>query len=995
MSNLIQGIMDRYQNYDLNADGDPSIINLSFLDFEQDSEEIEHDARRVVVLVESRLLNPLAGAEDLESRLIRFKGDLRAEGFSSYFISAELYNGPRHQDGRTLLALRSFLREIWNTFPNFLGVVLVGSFPEAELVRRTMWTPHFKKTIAGVEYNKPGDEVTPYLAIEPEHIAGRSDIVLADFNGNWEALYHEEQELESIVALPDPATAATEWPVDGAVFSSLAFDRTMESRNDFFYINDSDYLVLDAPPGELKLFIRHRQLHPEIAAADRNLPNPIARPDIVISRINARHIAINPDPTIVGENGVRPIDEEGYPQSFISTQNYDPQHFKKWQEFFEPDPVLERRVICDYFDLNHRHRTGCFADLPFRAGAIGSHNLDANPGYVAAASDKFQAPLVQNDATLLDYFRWFKQPAVLRCIHAHSGNQNSNFGGGYDVVALENELGGKPFRWSHGGNTYTPSLQGQGGNANFFVHRTAWQNGILENAGANLIVHAGCSVNVPAGTKTEQYYKEGYAGLQNAEALLFYMNGVAMIARAKGFWDLPTGFPGAFAFSSRARFGDGWRAFYDNDAANVYLGTFKKAIDAKKAYFWSMIGDWTVRLFNNEGLGILDSEPQFKALHIHADQAWIEGWNFDTRVNDIVGTGDIDGDGRAEFVITSNWGIGILKHDGQRWRQIMVAPNDTRFGGWRYNASVNVGEDRHHGVGNFTGGAPQEILLTSSWGIGVLAYGGNTLTSPIIQPNGTRFGGWLFDSRANQIAGVGDVDGNGRDEIVMTSGWGIGVLGAVSNTFDSLMVAPNGTHFGGWVFNSSENTIHPLADYDGDGQDEILITSDWGIGVLKHQGNTLNSIAIHANGSDLNGYILDTKTSQIVAVGDLAGDGRAHIVISDADGLHIMELKQGVLRRTAFWANGDNVAGWRLNTDDNQFGPVGDIDGDGREEVVIRSPWGVGIIGLEADKFRCPTLHANGTHLGDWILEDKDRIIALDNFTGSNKCELLVQKRLP
>ena len=135
MSNLIQGIMNRYQNYDRNANGDPAIISLNFLNFELGSEEIPHTVRMVLVLVEARLLSPLAGAEDLHSRLHRFKGDLRAEGLFSRAISVDLYQGARHQDGRTLLALRSFLREIWNTFPNFIGVVLVGSFPEATLVR--------------------------------------------------------------------------------------------------------------------------------------------------------------------------------------------------------------------------------------------------------------------------------------------------------------------------------------------------------------------------------------------------------------------------------------------------------------------------------------------------------------------------------------------------------------------------------------------------------------------------------------------------------------------------------------------------------------------------------------------------------------------------------------------------------------------------------------------------------------------------------------------
>jgi hypothetical protein len=267
------------------------------------------------------------------------------------------------------------------------------------------------------------------------------------------------------------------------------------------------------------------------------------------------------------------------------------------------------------------------------------------------------------------------------------------------------------------------------------------------------------------------------------------------------------------------------------------------------------------------------------------------------------------------------------------------------------------------------------------------------LTAPVIQPNGTRFGGWLFDSRANQIVGRGDLDGNGRDQLVIISDWGIGILSAIGNTFTSPMLASNGTRFGGWLYSSRENNIHSLEDYDGDGREEILITSEWGIGILKLTGSTLTSIAMHANGTNLNGHVWNARTSQIVAVGDLAGDRHSRIVIADGAGLHVLELQQGALRRTAFWANGDRVGGWLLNTTDNRFGPVGDLDGDGRAEVVVRSPWGLGIIGLQGNTFRCPTLHAYGSRLGDWILERNDRVVALDNFTGSNvKQELLIQK---
>jgi len=998
MFDLIKERMDKFKNYDLNADGDPAIVSLDYLNFELSTDEIPQDARLVLVLVEPRLLNPISGSEDLDlmPRLQQFKDDLRAEGFYSRFICADVYRKQRHQDGRTLLAIRSFLREVKIVFPNFKGVVLVGAFPEAVLARRIIRAIN----CAGITIN--GDEYkdTKLLTLRAGVTVSRADIVLGDLNGNWQSLYHEGPEnIEYILAIPDTATvdaaaaANKDWPLDGAEFSSTIFERGTNVLNDFFWIQDDNFAILSSPPEKLRLLIYHQLRHPEISAEDRKLPNPISRPDILVSTINALHIALNPDPAIQGIDGKKPLDASGYPQTFTSTKPYDT------VKMFHRDSVLERRLLCDYFDRNHRFRIGAFANLPFRAGAIASSfSAQGDANYLGKASSKFQPPVVQEDATLLDYVKWFKQAAVLRCIHAHSTSRNTIFGDQYSVDELEQEVGGHPFRWEPTQNnaspqtfTYKPSFQVQGGRADIFVHRTMWQNHILSETGANLIIHDGCNVNTPAGTMDKPYYEEGYARFQNGEAILFYMNGVALVARAKVYNDLPKGFPDALA-DPRAQFGDGWKAYFDIEANDPNQSAFNQAVDCKRSYFWSMLGDWTVRLRYQNGLGILGFNPQFQSLHVHADQAWIDGWNLDTKLNSIRGIGDIDGDGIAEFVITSGWGIGILKHDGSRWRQVIIAPDDTWFGEWRYNAIVNKGKDKIQGVGNFTGGPAHEILLTSSWGIGVLGLTGTTMTSVVAQPNGTKFGEWLFDSNTNQINGFGDMKGDGLDEIVITSNWGIGVLRAKGNTFNSLIVAPNGTKFGNWPFNSLQDVIHSVADFDGDSQSELLITSDWGIGILKLQTNKLISIAIHPNGSNLNGYKLNTKTAKIAAVGKLSGDKQKCILIHDSDGLHLLQLKEGSLKQIAKLQNGKKANGWLLSKNDI-FGPVGDLDGDGSEEIVVKSGWGIGILKVKGDTFSCKSLHKYGTRLEDWILDQKDHVVGIGNFTGSiGKAELLIQK---
>jgi hypothetical protein len=997
MSQIVQLIMRRYQRFDLNQDGEPSINGLTFLNFEQSSAELLTTDRMVLVLVESRLLEPLGPTADLLPHLERFKGDLRAEGFFSRFIAADLYCGKRHQDGRTLLALRKFLRDIWTTFPNFLGVVLVGSFPEATLVRRTIWRPSFKVEIAGVTYNDSDSATakTPYLAIVPELIAHRSEIVLADLNGGWDALYHEnETGLESIQALPDNATAATAWPVDGAVFSATAFNRTNVLFRDFFFINDGDYTVMNSPPGRLHLFIRHRQLHPELALADRSLANPLARPDILVSRVNARHIALTPKARIVGDNGARPLDAQGLPQTFTSRTHYRLGELSS----FESDPVLERRLLADFFDRNHRFRTGAFDDLPFRAGAIGAkgenpgRTLESGVDYAIAASPKFEPPLVKEDANLLDYVQWLKNAAALRLINAHSSAVSSGFHGAYAVAELESAAGGRPFRWQRTNTTYTPSFEEQGAGANFFLHRTLWQNGVLAHTGANLFIHGGCSTNSTERTQEEPHYDDDYALGQNAEGILFYLNGLALISRAKVFNDLPSGFPGAFAVSSRARFGDGWRAIFDNDAADAGSAQFSQVIRAKKAYFWSMIGDWSVRLRYRNGLGILGLKPECQSLHVHADQAWIDGWNVDTSTNRCRGAGDIDGDGLAEFILTSDWGIAILKHDGKRWRSLIASPNDTWFGGWRYNASVNTGKDRIRGVANLTGNSKKEILVTSSWGIGVLSLVGETLHAIVARANGTRFGGWVFDSRANQILAIADFDGDGRDEVLVSSNWGIAILKVVGSTFTAVMLAPHGTRVNGWLL-APNNRFGPVGDFDGDGKAEVLVSSPWGIGVLKLAGNALTALTTAVNGTRLGNWTLNTAADSFGLAGDFDGDGKAELLVNNAAGLGLLKLSGASMVVAAMARNGARLDGWMLDMKQNTIGLAGDFDGDRRAKAVIRSPWGIGFLGVESGAFRCPRLYAHGSRLGDWVFETRDSLMAVENFSGtSERHELLVLK---
>lgn len=998
MADLIAPIMSRYRNYNINGDPSPEIISLDYATFENPSDNIPADGRLVLVLVEPRILDPVAGltpSDDLAARLLRFKGDLRAEGYHSRFILANIYRGNVNQDGRSVIAIRRFVREVKNAHANLEGIVLVGSFPETSLLRRWIWAPSFEKEVMGE--HRTGQ----HLAIYPELVDTRTDIILADLTGNWEALYREADfHLDGIIAYPDAVTAPKPWANGGYVnagdFSSSIFRIDDLVFRDVFYIDDATANILERREGAnplLRLHVESALRNPEISAEDQSRANKIARPDIFVSRINALNIAVDPDPALHGTDGHTFLDANGNPQTVTSAANIVPAN--QTGLFTFRNPVLERKLYNNYFDRNHRFRVGAFGSQPFRVGAIsGTNEFDPDhyAGLLNKASNSFQPALVVHNANLADYVHFCKQPSTFRYIIAHSSMWNSAFQDTATPEQLRAEVGGEPLHWVKTGNQYQPSYQGLGGTADLFIHRAMWHHHSLKDAGASIVVHGGCDVNAVNGTTTVPYQSESYGRWQNAEGILFFTNTVALLSRAKVFNDSPWGFPEGFRVNERANVGLAFKAYYeaqsnDGGVANDYAQN-------KRAYNWSLNGDGSVRLRNKNGMGILRlSGNTIVADHVHPDRAWIDGWNFDRAMNTLRSIGDIDGDGVDEFVITSEWGLGILKHDGSRWRQLLVSPRDTWFGGWRYDATVNTGRDTIVGVADLTGSAAKELLVTSSWGLGCLTWNGSALTTSFILQNGQRIGGWLLNTSDNRIAGFGNFDSTSQREVVVTSPWGIGILSLRSNT-SLCMVANNTMLPGGWRINTADNRIGAIADFDGDGKDEILVTSPWGIAILKLQGGNLVTVAIHANGTVLSGGYTVNSADRIWAAGNLKAGAAQQVVVAGSTGIHVLRQNGNAMVRDCGLANGQRAGGWLLNTVDNRCVACADFDGNGRKELCVASPWGIGLIGLTAaGAFMAPALHPYGTVLGDWNLERTDTLFGSGNLSGSTPAhELLVMK---
>ncbi len=338
--------------------------------------------------------------------------------------------------------------------------------------------------------------------------------------------------------------------------------------------------------------------------------------------------------------------------------------------------------------------------------------------------------------------------------------------------------------------------------------------------------------------------------------------------------------------------------------------------------------------------------------------------------------GNLEGDGMDEIVVTSPWGIGVLREQSATMSCVLLDPNGTRFGGWL----LNTGDNRFGPLADFNGDGKAEIFVSSPWGIGFLERSGSSLTSTGMTANGTAIGAWTLNTAANQFGPFGDIDHDGTVEFFATSATGLAVLKLVNGGVTAMQVASNGTRFGGWLLGTTGNQIGPAADFDGDGADEVLITSAWGIGILKFINGALTAIMLQPNGTRFGGWLLNTADNVFGPVADFDGDGRKEILVSSPWGIGILKLAGGTMTALMLQPNGTRFGGWLLNTHDNRLTFAADYNGDGAAEIFVSSPWGVGILKLSGGTMTALMLQPNGTRFGGWLLNTAD-----NHFVGTGR----------
>ena len=272
-----------------------------------------------------------------------------------------------------------------------------------------------------------------------------------------------------------------------------------------------------------------------------------------------------------------------------------------------------------------------------------------------------------------------------------------------------------------------------------------------------------------------------------------------------------------------------------------------------------------------------------------------------TAVNDV--RNDFNGDGRSDIL----------------WRH-----NDGTVGDWLANASAVFATNGASitasptywsvtGTGDFNGDGRDDILWRGQAG-----EIGNWLANSS--------GGFAYNAAAGittipiswQVEGVGDFNGDGKDDLLWRNS--DGTIGTWSGQTTGSFVANNATV----QPVSTEWHIAAVGDFNGDGKDDILwrhdngTIADW----LANPGGTFT-----ANNASLTGI---GNEWHIVGTGDFNGDNRDDILWRHDNGT------------IANWtANGDgtfspNFASLVTITNDWHIASIGDFNGDNRDDILWR-----------------------------------------------------------
>ena len=277
---------------------------------------------------------------------------------------------------------------------------------------------------------------------------------------------------------------------------------------------------------------------------------------------------------------------------------------------------------------------------------------------------------------------------------------------------------------------------------------------------------------------------------------------------------------------------------------------------------------------------------------------------------------------------------------------------------WR-NYSTAVGETRP-ALCDVDGDSRYELVLgLGATGSGYLEVKDDSFTGYAhlawLNVNWTSYN----SSNGETYPACGDLDGDGRDEIVVGLGSGGGGWARIFDDYVAGFTPMAGTPVaGGWIqlkwknYRDTVGEVHPaVGNLDGDPEAEIVLgLANGGGGYMQVFDDANAGFAPMAGTPIAGGWVQlgwgsynSTYGATWPAVGDLDGDGNGELVIGlGQGGAGYVQVRGDTSTNFAPVAGTPTAGGWLSvpwgnynNTVGITYPAIGDLDGDGRDELVL------------------------------------------------------------
>ncbi len=367
----------------------------------------------------------------------------------------------------------------------------------------------------------------------------------------------------------------------------------------------------------------------------------------------------------------------------------------------------------------------------------------------------------------------------------------------------------------------------------------------------------------------------------------------------------------------------------------------------------------------------------------------------------VAGAGDVNDDGRDDVIVGAP-GAGNNGRDASGSAYVVYgsnAPTDVDLAalganGFRIDgaADFDFAGRSVAGAGDVNGDGRDDVIVGAEGagnngrdasGSAYVLYGSNAPTDvdlAALGANGFRIdGAAAIDLAGASVAGAGDVNGDGRDEVI------VGALGADNNgrnvsgsayvvygssaptNIDLFGMGANGFRIDGAAAGDlAGDSVSGAGDVNGDGRDDVIVGAPnadnnsrnlSGSAYLVYGSSStpatpIDLAALGANGFRIDGAAANDKAGFSVAgTGDVNGDGRDEVVVgapfagnngrSGSGSAYVVygsnaptDVDLAALGASGFRIDGvaaDDDTGWSV-------AGAGDVNGDGRDDVIVGAP---------------------------------------------------------